>query len=369
MSSLLPRVADPLLGVASERTHTNYTFDNLKRGSSPLDLKLQLKPVQVASVPTSRLKAETYYSNAPSLQITERKSADSRSSQNDAEDLARQLPTPRGGAGGAVYPGALRPGSISDLSRDKNMQNETFGSAAERKTMRNKVASGLATHEPQTQRQTQAPGATLDAMASGKIIRLDSSGKTSSPFSSPAKSNGKARPILPTATQPIITELQPHHHNITEHTDLDSGDGSSSAGEHISSLKLGNPIKTKRGEHQSASQEYCQYRGQQLPKQYRSTFTQNKFRKADDETVYSQRLFLSKECAQSEDRRMLPVLIVNLDGAVGYWQVQQKAYVLREGVVDSLIQLSHDFRIVAVSSQSQKLIFKLIHGLMNMPSA
>ena len=49
---------------------------------------------------------------------------------------------------------------------------------------------------------------------------------------------------------------------------------------------------------------------------------------------------------------MLPVLIVNLDGAVGYWDDNRKNfYVLREGIVDSLIQLSHDFRIVAVSSQ------------------
>ena len=48
---------------------------------------------------------------------------------------------------------------------------------------------------------------------------------------------------------------------------------------------------------------------------------------------------------------MLPVLIVNLDGAVGYWDESQKnAYVLREGVVDSLIQLTHDFRVVAVSN-------------------
>lgn len=46
------------------------------------------------------------------------------------------------------------------------------------------------------------------------------------------------------------------------------------------------------------------------------------------------------------------MLIVNLDGAVGYWDEQaQHRYVLREGILDSLIQLSHDFRIVAVSSQ------------------
>ena len=39
MSSLLPKVVDPLQGIASERA-PNYTFDNVKRGSGPLDLKL-----------------------------------------------------------------------------------------------------------------------------------------------------------------------------------------------------------------------------------------------------------------------------------------------------------------------------------------
>ena len=68
----------------------------------------------------------------------------------------------------------------------------------------------------------------------------------------------------------------------------------------------------------------------------------------------------------SEDRRMLPVLIVNLDGAMGYWDTTH--YVLRPKIVDSLIHLSFDFRLVAVSTDSQKNIFKLIFGLMNVPS-
>jgi len=47
---------------------------------------------------------------------------------------------------------------------------------------------------------------------------------------------------------------------------------------------------------------------------------------------------MSKECAQSEDRRMLPVLILNLDGAVGFWdEIKRTHYVLRPKVLDSLI--------------------------------
>lgn len=47
---------------------------------------------------------------------------------------------------------------------------------------------------------------------------------------------------------------------------------------------------------------------------------------------------MSRECAESEDRRMMPVLILNLDGAVGYWDDYRKNhYVLRNKIVDSLI--------------------------------
>ena len=76
---------------------------------------------------------------------------------------------------------------------------------------------------------------------------------------------------------------------------------------------------------------------------------------------------MSTEMASEENRRMLPVLIINLDGAMGYWdEFSSHYYVLRPKVVESLIQLSHDFRIVAVSSQKQNLIFRLVYGLMNM---
>lgn len=78
-------------------------------------------------------------------------------------------------------------------------------------------------------------------------------------------------------------------------------------------------------------------------------------------------MFLAQECASSEYRRMMPILILNLDGAVGYWE--KNVYILRKGVIDSLITLSYDFRLIAVSSQRQKKIWKIIYALMNMSPA
>ena len=44
-------------------------------------------------------------------------------------------------------------------------------------------------------------------------------------------------------------------------------------------------------------------------------------------------------------------MIVNVDGVLGYWDDSNKFYfVLRTKIVESLIQLSYDFRLVAVSS-------------------
>jgi hypothetical protein len=48
---------------------------------------------------------------------------------------------------------------------------------------------------------------------------------------------------------------------------------------------------------------------------------------------------------------MMPVLVINLDGAVGYWDDSKRwYYIFRPKIVEALIQLSYDFRIVAVSS-------------------
>ena len=72
-------------------------------------------------------------------------------------------------------------------------------------------------------------------------------------------------------------------------------------------------------------------------------------------------MYLSRECALSEDRRRYPVLIINLDGVIGMWDdFKKNHYVLRPKVVEGLIQLSYDFRLVAVSSQRQRRIFRVI---------
>ena len=105
-----------------------------------------------------------------------------------------------------------------------------------------------------------------------------------------------------------------------------------------------------------------------MPKAYRALFSDKFHRKSENSFAWSQRLFLSRECVTSEDRRMMPVLIINVDGVLGYWDDQSRHYfVLRHKIIDSLINLSYDFRIVAVSSKKKKLICKLIYALMNIP--
>lgn len=143
-------------------------------------------------------------------------------------------------------------------------------------------------------------------------------------------------------------------------------DPSSEEEESIKQIQLGKPFKLRR-RNCSYCQGYIQHKGCRLPKKYSNLFTANKFRKPGEKLLISQRLFLSNENGNSEDRRMLPVLIINIDGVLGYWNVSSKIkhFVLRHGVVDSLIRLSYDFRLVAVSSQSQKNICRLVHGLMN----
>lgn len=97
-------------------------------------------------------------------------------------------------------------------------------------------------------------------------------------------------------------------------------------------------------------------------------FTDKAYRKQENQFAWSQRLFLSRECAMSEDRRMQPVLIVNMDGLLGYWDDKNRNYfVVRPKIMESLINLSYDFRIVAVSAQKKKLICKLVYSLMNLP--
>jgi len=98
----------------------------------------------------------------------------------------------------------------------------------------------------------------------------------------------------------------------------------------------------------------------------RPYFTKNKFRKSNQ--IWSKRLFFAKEAALDPERWKKPVLIINLDGAMGYWDdLKSNFYVLRPKVLDGLLQLSYDFRLVAVSIQKKKRILPLIYGLMNLP--
>ena len=113
---------------------------------------------------------------------------------------------------------------------------------------------------------------------------------------------------------------------------------------------------------------YAQHKGTKIPRAYRHMFTDKAYRKQENQFAWSQRLFLSRECAMSEDRRMQPVLIVNMDGLLGYWDDKNRNYfVVRPKIMESLINLSYDFRIVAVSAAKKKLITKLVYSLMNLP--
>lgn len=75
-----------------------------------------------------------------------------------------------------------------------------------------------------------------------------------------------------------------------------------------------------------------------MPKDCRHLFTKKRYRKGDSLFSWSTRMFMSKESALSEDRRRMPILIVNLDGAVGFWDdIKRNYYVLRPKIVEGLI--------------------------------
>ena len=53
---------------------------------------------------------------------------------------------------------------------------------------------------------------------------------------------------------------------------------------------------------------------------------------------------------------------------MGFWDdLNNNYYVMRPKILECLIQLSYDFRIVGVSCQKKKKINPLIYGLMNIP--
>ena len=168
-----------------------------------------------------------------------------------------------------------------------------------------------------------------------------------------------------------MKQAQRHQHTLSGSraatpTIGDDGYVSSDAPEAVQQLRIG--FKIPRDNY-SFCHEYIQYKGSnRLPRECRSLFTARRYQKGDSEFVWSTRLYLSKECALSEDRRRHPILIVNLDGAVGAWDdFNRNHYVLRPKVVEGLIQLSYDFRLIAVSSKRQGMIYKVIQAFMNLP--
>jgi hypothetical protein len=61
-------------------------------------------------------------------------------------------------------------------------------------------------------------------------------------------------------------------------------------------------------------------------------------------------LFLGKEFIEKfKARKEQPVLIINLDGALGHWDYVKEMYVIRSKAVESLTILSQDFILVAIS--------------------
>ena len=137
-------------------------------------------------------------------------------------------------------------------------------------------------------------------------------------------------------------------------------------------MKLGTKIPPTQKTGQvmfSFCREYAQHKScKKVPRQVRHLLTKSKYRKKEGEMIWSKRLFLAKETVLNEERRMRPILIINIDGAMGFWDdLKSNYYVLRPKALDSLIQLSYDFRIIAISCMKKKRIFPLIYGLMNIP--
>ena len=75
----------------------------------------------------------------------------------------------------------------------------------------------------------------------------------------------------------------------------------------------------------------------------------------------STRLLVAKETFGAK-RVKLPVLLLNLDGGLGYWD-EAKTYVFKERGLGQLISLSHNFRIVGYSAEPKSLIKRLGHTM------
>ena len=75
----------------------------------------------------------------------------------------------------------------------------------------------------------------------------------------------------------------------------------------------------------------------------------------------STRILVAKETFLPK-RQKLPVLLLNLDGALGYWD-EAKAYVFKERGLGQLIALAHNFRIVGYSAEPKSVLKRLGQAL------
>ena len=75
----------------------------------------------------------------------------------------------------------------------------------------------------------------------------------------------------------------------------------------------------------------------------------------------STRILVAKETFLPK-RQKLPVLLLNLDGALGYWD-EAKTYVFKERGLGQLIALAHNFRIVGYSAEPKGLVKRLGRAL------
>ena len=67
-----------------------------------------------------------------------------------------------------------------------------------------------------------------------------------------------------------------------------------------------------------------------------------------------------------DKRRLLPLLIVDLDGAVGYWD-EGKNYNMHPSVLQYLHALSTNYRIAGVSKMNKKQVQRLCKQLVDQP--
>lgn len=136
---------------------------------------------------------------------------------------------------------------------------------------------------------------------------------------------------------------------------------SSDANESVKELQIGQDLGFKQLKNLNST--YCkEYVSKNSFNKYKQLFTKRKYR--IKKFIASERVFLAKEFVEKyEFRRNLPILIINLDGAFGYWDHVKEQYVIRSKMIDSITTMSQDFSIVAVSNQEKNFIKRMLEQL------